>query len=218
VALLPPLVVTVTSTGPGAAAGASAAIDELECTVKDDAAVAPNRMEVAPVKFVPVMVTLVPPVAGPELGLRAVTTGGGGTKVNLSADEVALVPNGVATVTSTAPAFSGGDVAEMDLADITANDDAGVVPNLTAVAPAKFVPVMVTVVPPVIEPEVGWRRVTVGGGGGVTKVNLSAFLVALVPPGPVTMTSTFPDASAGEVAVIELSVVTTKERAGTVPK
>ena len=40
-------------------------------------------------------------------------------------------------------------------------------PNLTPVAPVKPVPVMVTVVPPAVVPEVGLMPVTVGAGGGV---------------------------------------------------
>ena len=37
-------------------------------------------------------------------------------------------------------------------------------PKLTAVAPVKLVPVMVTVVPPVVGPVSGLTAVTVGGG------------------------------------------------------
>ena len=44
-------------------------------TAKDAAAVPPNLTAVAPVKFVPVMVTLVPPAGGPALGLTLVTVG-----------------------------------------------------------------------------------------------------------------------------------------------
>jgi hypothetical protein len=40
------------------------------------AAVAPNFTAVAPVKFVPVMVTTVPPAVGPLVGLTDVTVGG----------------------------------------------------------------------------------------------------------------------------------------------
>ena len=46
---------------------------------------------------------------------------------------------------------------------------AAVVPNLTDVAPVKLVPVIVTVVPPSVEPLVGVKEVIVGAG--VTKVN-----------------------------------------------
>ncbi len=44
-------------------------------TVKEPAAVAPKLTAVAPVKFVPVMVTLVPPDGGPVFGLTLVTVG-----------------------------------------------------------------------------------------------------------------------------------------------
>ena len=64
------------------------------------AAFVPNEMLVGQMKLEPVMVTLVPPVAGPLGGLIAVTIGGGGY-VNRSAGLVAEVPPGVVTVTST---------------------------------------------------------------------------------------------------------------------
>jgi hypothetical protein len=44
-------------------------------TVKLDASVEPNFTAVALVKPVPVIVTLVPPSVGPELGLTLVTVG-----------------------------------------------------------------------------------------------------------------------------------------------
>ena len=46
--------------------------------------------------------------------------------------------------------------------DTTVNDLAAAVPNFTAVAPVKLVPVMVTVVPPLLEPTVTLSLVTVG--------------------------------------------------------
>jgi hypothetical protein len=49
----------------------------------DAAVVAPNNTRVVPVMLVPVMVTLVPPVVDPELGVTLVMIGGGGaTKEN----------------------------------------------------------------------------------------------------------------------------------------
>ena len=74
VALVPLGVVTVTSTAPAACAGEVAVIEVALTTVKL-AAVPPNDTAVAPVKFVPLIVTLVPPAAGPLLGLTAVTVG-----------------------------------------------------------------------------------------------------------------------------------------------
>ena len=55
-----------------------------------------------------------------------------------------------------------GAVATISLADDTENDAAAVVPNLTALAPPKTLPVIVTSVPPSVEPVVGLRPVTAG--------------------------------------------------------
>ena len=75
VAEVPAAVVTVTLTVPAASAGSTAVICVVELTVKLVAAVLPNITAVAPVKFVPVMTTEVPPATGPVLGLTAVTVG-----------------------------------------------------------------------------------------------------------------------------------------------
>ena len=72
-----------------------------------------------------------------------------------------------------------------------------VVPNLTAVAPVNPVPVIVTAVPPAVDPLAGEMLVTVGAE---TYVNLSPVTIALVLPSVVTLTSTVP-APAGDVAV-----------------
>ena len=74
VALAPPAVVTRTSMVP-VPAGAVAVICVAELTVKPVAAVAPKVTAVVPLKLVPVMVTLVPPLVGPLVGLKAVTVG-----------------------------------------------------------------------------------------------------------------------------------------------
>jgi hypothetical protein len=75
VALVPPVVVTVTFTAPAAPAGAVAVICVAEFTVNPVAFVAPKRTAVAPVNPVPVIVTFVPPDVEPELGLSALTVG-----------------------------------------------------------------------------------------------------------------------------------------------
>jgi hypothetical protein len=75
---------------------------------------------------------------------------------------VALIPPGVVTVTSTVPA-PAGEVAVICVALFIVNVVAAVAPNFTAVAPVKFVPVMVTLVPPAVGPLVGFTDVTVGG-------------------------------------------------------
>src|SRR5665213_2196674 len=92
-------VVTLTFTAPLPAA-VTAVIWVTESTVKLAAAVAPNFTHVAPVKLVPVMTTLVPPAAGPEVGASPATVGAG-TKVNVPTD--VAVPPIVVTLTVTAP-------------------------------------------------------------------------------------------------------------------
>ena len=76
VALVPLGVVTVTSTVPIDPAGDVAVIDVALFTVKLGAAVAPNFTLVAPVKLVPVTVTVVTPAVGPDVGEMLVTIGG----------------------------------------------------------------------------------------------------------------------------------------------
>ena len=73
---VPPAVVTVTSTGPEAPAGAVAVTSVADTAVTLVAATVPNVTPVAPVRLVPVMVTWVPPVVGPVVGLIEVTAGG----------------------------------------------------------------------------------------------------------------------------------------------
>jgi hypothetical protein len=72
------------------------------------------------------------------------------------------VPAGVVTVTSTVPEpIPFGETAVIDVAEFTVTL-ALAAPNLTAVAPVKPVPVIVTVVPPLGEPWFGSTFVTVG--------------------------------------------------------
>ncbi len=182
-------------------------------TANDDAGVEPNATAVAPVKFVPVIVTLVPPAVGPVEGATPNTVGAG-TYVNSSPGPVALVTPAVVTVTSTTP-DPCGEVAVIDVPlPLTTNVDAGFEPNATAVAPVKFVPAIVTLVPPAVGPVDGATPDTVGRGG--TYVNSSPGPVALVPPAVVTVTSTTPD-PCGEVAVIDVGLLTTTNDAGFEP-
>jgi len=81
--------------------------------------------------------------------------------VNRSAAEVAEVPPVVVTLMSTTP-VPAGDVAVIDVAELTVKPVAETAPNVTAVAPVKLVPVIVTVVPPVAGPCMGAIDVTVG--------------------------------------------------------
>src|SRR5690349_20066092 len=137
---LPAAVVTVT--GPVAApVGTMAWIAASDCTVK----VAPsplNVTEVAPVRAEPLIVTLVPtgPLAGAKLAIV-----GGGTTVN--APVLVAVPPGVVTLSGPvlAPA---GTVAWIAVAEVTAKLAPNPL-NVTALAPVKFVPLIVTLVPTV---------------------------------------------------------------------
>ncbi len=70
----------------------------------------------------------------------------------------------------------------------TAKLAAGVPAKDPRVAPVRFVPVIVTVVPPKVEPDVGDTLTRVGAG--TTNVNLLFALTEVVPPGVVTATST----------------------------
>ena len=72
---VPPGVVTTTFTKPAELAGVVAVIEVALTTVTPVAAMPPNATDVAPVKLVPVIVTLVPPAVVPEFGLTLVTVG-----------------------------------------------------------------------------------------------------------------------------------------------
>ena len=137
------------------------------------ALVALNFTEVAPVKFVPLIVTLVPTV--PVVGEKLVIVGGLVTVKELL---LVAVPLGVVTLTGpvVAPA---GTVAEICVAELTVNV-ALVALNCTDVAPVKLVPLIVTLVP--TGPLVGAKLVMVGGF-----VTVKELLLVAVPSGVVTL-------------------------------
>ena len=76
--------------------------------------------------------------------------------------EAVLVPLAVVTVISTAP-HPAARRPEVELAETTVKLAALAAPNFTAVAPLKLLPVMVTEVPPLEDPEAGETEVMVGG-------------------------------------------------------
>jgi hypothetical protein len=76
-ALVPLGVVTLMSTVPLLAAGDSAVIELAELTVKLLAGLDPKSTAVAPLKLLPLMVSEVPPSAGPLFALTLVSVGGG---------------------------------------------------------------------------------------------------------------------------------------------
>src|SRR3990172_9030438 len=118
----------------------------------------PNLTAVAPVKPVPPIVTSAP--TGPEAGENPLMEGGG---ITVKLSELVAVPPGAATDTGAviAPA---GTVAVIWVFETTVNAAAFVVPNLTAVAPVKPEPLIVTEVP--TGPEFGENPLIVGTGGG----------------------------------------------------
>jgi hypothetical protein len=154
----------------------------------------PTRTSVAPVKFVPVRITGLLPSVDPDGGLRLVRVGTGVTYVY---GMVFDIPPGVVTLTLTWPAAFAGTlstVIEVSLLNVKHGVDGQGLrsfdPKFTSVAPVKFVPVRVTLLPPNVEPEVGLSVVNVGAGGST--VRTSADDVEDVPPGVFTSVSYVP--------------------------
>jgi hypothetical protein len=123
------------------------------------AALPPKVTAVAPVKPVPVMLTLVTLETGPYVGETELTVG-----ATIYANPPALVPAppGVVTVTSFTPAVPAGVLTLRWVSSFTVRFVAAFPPKVTAVAPVKSVPVMVTFVTPASGPEPGETEVTVG--------------------------------------------------------
>src|SRR5665213_263642 len=148
----PPVVVTATSPEPPE--GTMTVIVVGDTTVYPVAAIPAKRTSVTPVKFVPVMVTLVPAVA--DMGVKEAMVGGG-RNVNPLSDPL---PLGV--ITLNAPDVPLPTTAVIVVSPATVNDAASVPPKLTDVAPLKLIPVMVTEVP--APAEVGMKPETITGG------------------------------------------------------
>jgi hypothetical protein len=173
-----------------APAGTVAVILVAELTEKVVAATPPNFTEVAPVKAVPLMVTTVP--AGPLVGVNEVIEG---AVVTVKFAALVAVPPGVVTVIFPVTAPVGTLAVTFVPAPFTENVVAATPPNFTEVAPAKFVPLMVTEVP--TGPLVGEKDVIVGAAAPVTVKSVE--LVAVAPP---LVTLIFPVvAPVGTVAV-----------------
>src|SRR5207247_1462116 len=135
---VPPGVVTLS--GPLVAPlGTVAAIEVEEFTVKP--ALVPLKVTaVAPVKFVPLIVTLVP--TAPLVGVKLVIVGGLST---VKLPVLVAVPPGV--VTAIAPVVAvAGTFAVIAVAEFTVKLPLTPL-NVTAVVPVKLVPLIVTLVP-----------------------------------------------------------------------
>ena len=173
-----------------APAGAVAVILIAVLTVKV-AEVPLNVTDVAPVKFVPLMITLV--LTGPRAGEKLLTRG-----ATVKLLELVAVPADVVTLIGPVVALAG-TVALIWVLRLPLK--AAEVPlNLTAVVPVKFAPVMVTLAPTA---PLGGATLVIRGA----TVNLLA-LVA-VPSGVVTLMSPVV-APVGTVAVILIGVLAVK--------
>src|SRR5436190_339107 len=156
-----------------------------------------NVTPVAPVKLVPLMVTLVP--TGPLAGVKLVIVGGLMTSVNALA--LVAVPLGVVTPISPV-VVPAGTVVCMAVAEVTVKLALTVL-NVTPVAPVLLVPLMVTLVP--TGPLAGVKLVIVGGL--MTSVN--ALALVAVPFGVVTPISPVV-VPAGTVVCMAVAEVTVK--------
>jgi hypothetical protein len=147
-------VFTVTSTTP-VPGGLLARIDvSLRTTYEAGLAVPKFTAPVGgvPVNPVPVIVTVVPPEVGPDVGEMLVTAGAVWNVYWSVAGLAELVPTGVVTVTSTGPSACAGVTVVIEVSLLTIKFEAFVAPYLTLVAPVKPVPVTVTFWPPALVP------------------------------------------------------------------
>jgi hypothetical protein len=94
----------------------------------------------------------------------AVTLAG---RVIRSVFEVTVADDEFCTAAINPVPTAAGDCALIELGPVTLKLVAGVEPKRTAVAPVKFVPVIVTAVPPAVEPDEGLTALTLGAEGGV---------------------------------------------------
>ena len=170
-------------------------------TVKPVAATPPKVTPVAPVKFEPLIKTVAPCAA--LVGEKLVIFGGA-TKAK--PPEVIVPPGAVTETLHVAPPLA--TTAVICVGEFTIKLAAGTPPKLTAVAPKKFVPVIVTVAPAAAL--VGAKPPIVGGAKKLKP--------ALVPVPPGVVTETFPLAPpAATTAVICIADTTVKLAAGTPP-
>ena len=178
--LLASVLVTTTLTAPAVWGGVMAVIEVPLITVTAVAEVPPNFTDAPARKPVPVMVTAAPPLVVPELGVIAVTVGAGFEAEYVKPPvNVLLCASVLTTMTFTAPATWAGVVAVIDVLLTRVTPVAGMPPRLTVAPVPKPVPVIVTVVPPLVVPVLGVMEATLGagldGGSGVA---------AMPPPHP----------------------------------
>jgi hypothetical protein len=186
----PPGVVTLI--GPVVAPAGTVAVILVALTTLNVAATPLKVTLVAAVRFVPVIVTVVP--TGPKVGANEVIVGAAATIVTSKVCELQSLPPGV--VTQIFPVIAPvGTVAVIFVGESTVKF-AETPWNVTLVAPVKFVPVIVTDVP--TGALVGEKEVTVGLAEAVT---VKCWELVAVPSGVVTLIGPVV-ASEGTVALI----------------
>jgi hypothetical protein len=179
---------------PVVAAVGTVAVTEVAVLVENVAVTPLNLTEVTPVRFVPVMTTLVPTL--PLVGVNDVIVG---TPVTVKLAALFAVPLGVVTCSGPVVAPTG-TVAVIEVAEVTVNVEAAAVLNVTPVVPQKFVPVITTEEP--TAPLVGANDVIVAAAAGAT-VKLAALGVSAA----VVSTVIVPvEAPAGTTAVAIVSL------------
>jgi hypothetical protein len=124
---------------------------------------------------------------------------GVGAYVYRSAGEIADLPRGVTTVTSTVPAGPAGAVTWQAPSSAQDKSVPGVDPKSISVAPVNPEPLTPTAVSPASGPPGIVRPVTTGCPA--TYVNWSEGVIGEVPPAVTTVTSTEPGCSGGEVTL-----------------
>ena len=160
---MPPAVVTVTSTVPAVPAGLVTTICVAVLPVNRCRRRVPKYTAVALARFVPVIVTVVPPAGRPDVGTdaRHRRRGHVGELIGRRGGRRAAGRDH-RHVHRAGRARRAGD---HDLRGRVADESSPrSLPNFTAVALARSVPVIVTVVPPAAGPAVGLMPVTVGAG------------------------------------------------------
>jgi hypothetical protein len=151
-----------------------------EATLNEVAAVPPKLTAVAPVRLVPVMVTVAPELA--VVGLNDAMVGVAIGRLNVNPAKEAAPPG---VVTLTLPDAPAPTTAVMLVAEATLNEVAAVPPKLTAVAPKKLVPVMVTVAPNVVEVGVKAEIVGTSGVGSLVLLHVENSAIRINPIGKV---------------------------------
>jgi len=145
-------------------------------TLKLVTAFAPTFTSVAPVKFVPVIVTAVFPDIVPYTGEILVTVGAGKYVYNWFGR---LVPSAATTTTLALPAVPAAVVATICVGVAVPDIVAGMPPTVTADAPANPVPVSVNTVPPASDPVAGVTLEMYNGF--VTRLSLALVTYQLAP-------------------------------------